>query len=114
MNGGVIATIAAVLSLVLMFLLGRKSGVIKENEELRQEMEVYKEKKEAENRNAETKAESAEKKSELATKVAAAIIHAAIPNNSIDELAEQAKDPDADAIELARQQAQRAQEFMQR
>lgn len=114
MNGGIIATIAAIVSLLLTFVLGRKTGASKENEKLRLHLETYTEKIETQTRNAETKAEMAEKKAELATKVVESVKEAAAQGSAVESIAQQAADPEADAFDLARQQAQRAQEFMLR
>ena len=114
MNGGIIATIAAIVALLMTFLMGRKTGAIKENEKLRLNLEAYTEKMETQTRNAETQAETAETKAELATKVVEAVKEAASQASGVETIEKQAADPEADVLDLARQQAQRAQEFMLR
>ena len=114
MNTGLIATVLAVVSLLVTFLLGRKSGAFKENEKLRLNLEAYTEKMETQTRNAETKAETAEKKAELATRVVEAVREAAESGSGMEELTKQAASPDADTLALAQQQADRAREFMLR
>lgn len=114
MNGGIIATIVAIISLLATFLVGRKSGAIKENEKLRLNLEAYTEKMEAEVKNARTEADTAEKKAELSAKVSEAIAQAvtAAPAQTVQPPAADATDEEA--LRIAQQQAQQAREFMLR
>ncbi|MBQ3729837.1 MAG: hypothetical protein II903_10100 [Spirochaetales bacterium] len=114
MNGGIIATIVAIISLLVTFLVGRKSGAIKENEKLRLNLEAYTEKMEAEVKNAKTEADTAEKKADLSAKVAEAITNvvSSAPVQSIQVPADDATDEEA--LRIAQQQAQQAREFMLR
>ena len=41
MSGGLIATIVAIISLLATFLMGKKTGAIKENEKLKLNLEAY-------------------------------------------------------------------------
>ena len=113
MNGGIIATIVAIISLLVTFLAGRKTGSIKENEKLRLNLEAYTEKMEERTKEAETKADTQERKAELATKVAESIAQAAQVNNA-QELAARDANNDEEALRIAQQQAQQAKEFMLR
>ena len=111
MNGGLIATIISVIALLATFLLGRKTGASKEAEKA----SAYAKELESQVRSAETKTEAAEKKSELASKVAETIAQAAVETSPAEVLVKQVEeDPDADLMDIARQQVQRAQEFMLR
>ena len=113
MNGGLIATIVAIISLLVTFLAGRKTGAIKENEKLRLNLEASTEKMEAEVKNAKTEADSAEKKADLTSKVASTIAQAAQVANA-QELSARDAANDEEALRIAQQQAQQAQEFMLR
>lgn len=114
MNGGIIATIVAIISLLATFLVGRKSGAIKENEKLRLNLEAYTEKMEAEVKNARTEADTAEKKADLSAKVAETIAQAvtAAPAQTVQPPTADATDEEA--LRIAQQQAQQAREFMLR
>lgn len=111
MNGGLIATIVAIISLLATFLVGKKTGAVKENEKLTLKMEAYTEKI----KETEAKAESSENKAELATKVAETVSEKSAESaGSVASIAQmkQALD-EANALEIARQQAERAKEFIQ-
>lgn len=110
MNGGIIATIAAIIALLMTFLLGRKTGAVKEDEKLKVEIEAYTEKI----KETTAKAESAEKKADLAGKVAQTVADAAIARvASVVSLSDLTKVTDEEsAIEAARKQAEAAKEFI--
>lgn len=112
MSEGLGAVLATGAFVFVLFLLGYKSGKNKATEQHK----VEKTKLEAQTKNAEIKTQTAEKKAELATKVAETVRDTAIQIqiHGLDDIEQQAAKPDADAFDIARQQAERAREFMLR
>lgn len=117
MSGGLIATIVAIISLLATFLVGRKSGAIKENEKLKLNIEAYTEKMESKVKESEIKAETAERKADLAAGVAEAVVDAeekrssspVVSLSSIREALTQEQ-----ALDEARRQAEMAKELQNR
>lgn len=123
MNGGLWWIIGAIGGLLLTFLLGNKAGklkaVEKQTEKLEEKVkdaEAEVEKARAAERNGETKAATQEKKAELAVRLTDVFNRLAANSPDIEKLnlPEKISQADADAIEIARQQAAQAKEFMLR
>lgn len=117
MSGGLIATVVAIVSLLFTFIVGRKSGAIKENEKLRLNLEAYTEKMESKVKESEVKAEQAERKADLASGVVDAVTGAeerrsSSPVVSLAAIRETLSQEQA--FEQARKQAEAAKELQNR
>lgn len=113
MSGGLIATIVAIISLLATFLMGKKTGAIKENEKLKLNLEAYTEKMETRTKEAEVKADAQERKADLATKVAETVAEKSTQEaSSIVSLSQMREALNNDnAFDIARRQAERAKEY---
>ena len=112
---GLFAGFATLAGLVLLFILGKKTGAEKQKEKTADEVKVYTEKKDAEVRNANVDKDTAQRTAALGAEIVRTIAQAAADraDNSLAHLADDAK-TDEDALDIAKKQAERAQKFMLR
>ena len=122
MSTGLWATGAAVVGLVLTFLLGRGTGRLKASEKEAETAKREMEKAKVEERNAEAKAASAETKSDMAIRIFDVITEHVPYRQQTEPLRQMEQefresapdqDPEALALEIARRQAAQAEAFIE-
>ena len=122
MSTGLWATVAAVVGLVLTFLLGRGTGKLKASEKEAEAAKREMEKAKVEERNAQAKAASADVKADMAVKIFD-VVTDYVPytqqTEPLRQMEQEVKestpeqDPEALALEIARRQAAQAKAFIE-